>query len=256
MTATVNRLAGKKALVTGASTGIGRAVALAFARAGADVAVGCNRSRDEAERVAETIRSLGCRACVVVADVSDPLQLDEIAQQSRAELGELTTWANLAGADILTGTNAAAPDHEKLEKLIAVDLLGTMHGSWTAARYLADGGVIINTSWDLALRGMAGREAELFGAVKGGISGFSMSLARSLAPRIRVNVLAPGWIRTAFAQQDLPADAHHEISAKIPMARFGRPEEVADAALYLAGDDAAYVTGQILMINGGLAAGD
>ena len=117
-------------------------------------------------------------------------------------------------------------------------------------REQAAGGVIINMSWDRVLQGMAGENPELFSAVKGGILSFSRSLARSLAPTIRVNVLGPGWIDTAFGN-DAPAAFKQEIAQQIPLGRWGVPEDVAAAAVYLASDSARYVTGQMLMVNGG-----
>jgi 3-oxoacyl-[acyl-carrier protein] reductase len=110
--------------------------------------------------------------------------------------------------------------------------------------------VIINMSWDRVLQGMEGENPELFSAVKGGILSFSRSLARSLAPAVRVNVLAPGWIETAFGVGVLPT-FKRQIAEKIPLGRWGTPEDVAGAAVYLASDAAHYVTGQMIMVNGG-----
>jgi len=245
-------LSGLNAVVTGGSTGIGEGVALGFARAGADVVVGYCRSRENAGKTVETIRRMGRRAEAIQVDVSDPQQVEAFGEAAQAALGSLHIWANLAGTDILTGDNARLPHREKLARLLMVDLRGTMECSWQAARLLGKGGVILNTSWDQALRGMAGREAEMFAAVKGGITGFSLSLARSLAPDIRVNVLAPGWIETSFARQDLPPDAYREIAGQTPLGRFGLPEDVAQAAVYLASPAASFITGQTLMVNGGL----
>ncbi|MCK8515405.1 SDR family oxidoreductase [Methylonatrum kenyense] len=252
MEQTDRRLLGQIAVVTGGNRGIGAAVARGLAAAGADVAITYHRSVDDAETVQRAIQALGRRSLAKPIDVSRPEQLTALAEATRAEFGQPTIWVNLAGADILTGDFARQSDEEKLQRLVAVDLLGTVHGSWVAADNLSDGGVIINTSWDLALRGMAGREAEMFGAVKGGVTGFSLSLARSLAPGQRVNVIAPGWIETAFAQKDLSADAYEEIAQRMPMKRFGHGDDVAEAVIYLASPAASYITGQVLMINGGL----
>ena len=120
---------------------------------------------------------------------------------ARDGLGRLDAWINNAGADILTGDGARLSDLEKLDLLVSVDLRGTMLASWQAAELFGaqdEGGVIINMSWDHVLTGMAGRNPQLYAAVKGGVLAFSKSLARSVAPRVRVNVLAPGWIQTSF----------------------------------------------------------
>ena len=246
------RLAGQVAVVTGGNRGIGAAVAQGLAAAGADVAITYHRSTQDAEDVQRAVHGMG-RSCLIQAtDVADPAQMTALAEVTARRLGQPTIWVNLAGADILTGSFARQSDEEKLQRLIAVDLLGTVRGSWVAAEHLVRGGVVINTSWDLALRGMAGREAEMFGAVKGGITGFSLSLARSLAPTQRVNVIAPGWIETAFAREDLSEGAYAEIAQRMPMQRFGHGEDVAEAVIYLASPAASYITGQVLMINGGL----
>jgi 3-oxoacyl-[acyl-carrier protein] reductase len=113
------------------------------------------------------------------------------------------------------------------------------------------GGAILNMSWDHVTAGMAGENPELFSAVKGGVLSFSKSLARSLAPRVRVNVLAPGWIETAFAS-GAERDFRREVAESTPMKRWGRPEDVAAAALWLASPEAAFVTGQAVNINGGV----
>ena len=115
----------------------------------------------------------------------------------------------------------------------------------------AGSGVILNMSWDAVLQGMKGRNPAIFAAAKGGILGFTKCLARSYAPEVRVNELAPGWIETAFAQDGMTEDAYKAVLESTPMRRFGRPEDVAGAALYLASDEASFVTGQTIRINGG-----
>jgi 3-oxoacyl-[acyl-carrier protein] reductase len=113
-------------------------------------------------------------------------------------------------------------------------------------------GVIINMTWDLAIHGFQGRNPQMFAAVKAGVRGFSQSLAKSVAPDVRVNLLAPGWIETAFAEELMKTTYYQERISEIPLSRFGKPEDVANAALYLASDEASYITGQIININGGL----
>jgi 3-oxoacyl-[acyl-carrier protein] reductase len=113
------------------------------------------------------------------------------------------------------------------------------------------GGVIINMSWDHVLTGMEGKNPEMFAAAKGGILSFSKSLARSVAPRVRVNILAPGWIDTAFAG-GLDAERRQAVADTTPLRRWGTPEDVAGAAVYLASPAAAFLTGQTILINGGV----
>jgi 3-oxoacyl-[acyl-carrier protein] reductase len=108
-------------------------------------------------------------------------------------------------------------------------------------------------SWDMALAGMAERNPEMFAAIKAGVTGFTRSLARSLAPAIRVNELAPGWIATAFAENDMDDDYRAAVIGQTPMRRLGTPADVAAAAVFLCSDEAAFITGQSLKINGGLS---
>jgi len=171
-----------------------------------------------------------------------------------AALGGIDIWVNMAGADILTGEGAILSDHEKLSRLIDTDLRGTMLASWAASPELMKqaGSCLINVSWDQALRGMGGRNPEMFAAVKAGITGFTRALARSLAPRVRVNDVAPGWIETAFAASDMAADYRADVIAATPLKRFGSPRDIAQAVVFLASDDASFITGQTLMVNGGL----
>ncbi len=247
------RLAGRRAVVTGASSGIGRAVALAFAREGASVLVNYHRNDAGAQACVAEIIAAGGTATQFASDVARTEQVRDLVATAVDRLGGIDVWANIAGADILTGNAATLSDEEKLERLIAVDLRGTMLCCWNAAPVMADGGVIINLSWDLALSGMAGRNPEMFAAVKAGVSGFTRSLARSLAPGLRVNEIAPGWIETAFAENEMAEEYRRGVIAQTPLARLGRPHDIAEAAVYLASDAAAFVTGQTIKVNGGLS---
>ena len=246
------RFEGRKVVVTGASGGVGSAVALAFADEGADVVVHYGRSEESAREVVAQIEKRGRVAYALGADVTKADDVAALARNARERLGRIDVWANIAGADILTGAAAKAPAIERLEKVIAVDLRGTILCSWEAAKAMRDQdeGVILNTSWTYVDQGMKGVEGEIYAAGKGGIAAFSKALARSLAPKIRVNIIAPGWIRTAYAE-GLDDERIREIESSIPLERFGRPEDVARAALFLASDDARYLTGQTLLLGGG-----
>jgi 3-oxoacyl-[acyl-carrier protein] reductase len=245
---------GRAVLITGASSGIGRAIALAFARAGADVAVTYRGNAAGAEDVAKAIQGLGRRAVVLQLDLADAARIRRVGEAARDAFGRLDTWVNNAGADILTGAGASLSDVEKLDLLLAVDLRGTVLASWEAAALLesqADGGVIINMSWDHVLTGMEGRNPQMYSAVKGGILSFSKSLARSVAPKVRVNILAPGWIETAFGE-NLDDERHRAVAASTPLGRWGVPDDVAGAAVFLASPAASFMTGQMLMVGGGI----
>jgi 3-oxoacyl-[acyl-carrier protein] reductase len=247
-------LTGRAMLVTGASSGIGRAIALAAARAGADVAITYRRNESGALDVERELRALGRRTAVIKLDLADRQSVTDVGPEARAALGRLDVWVNNAGADILTGDGASLSQVEKLDRLISVDLRGTMLASWQAAELLGAqeaGGVIINMSWDHVLSGMEGVNPQMFAAVKGGVLAFSKSLARSVGPRVRVNVIAPGWIETAFAAH-MDDRARRAAAESAPLKRWGTPEDVAAAAVFLASPGASFMTGQTMLVGGGV----
>src|SRR5687768_13913351 len=246
-------LAGRSVLVTGASSGIGRAIALASARAGADVALTYRVNEDGARDVERQIRAAGRNAFVIQAELSEEASVRALAASARGSLGRIDAWVNNAGADILTGPGASLSDLEKLDLLLAVDLRGTMLASWQAVEMFDTqrGGVIINMSWDHVLTGMPGLNPQLFAAAKGGVLAFSKSLARSVAPRVRVNVLAPGWVDTSFGA-NLDEGTRQTIAAATPMKRWGTPDDVAGAAVFLASPAASFLTGQTILVGGGV----
>ena len=255
MSDAVSPLAGKVALVTGASTGIGRAIALTLAHAGADVAITYRTGLRDASDVAREIERAGRQAAVFQLELAQPASISTLARDLTDQFDHVDVWVNNAGADILTGDDAKKSRLEKLDQLLSVDLRGTILASWEAARIMQEqpnGGVLINMSWDHVLFGMEGTNPQMFSAVKGGILSFSRSLARSVAPRVRVNILAPGWIETEFAAITMDPEFHRRVVESTPLGRWGTPEDVARAALFLASPDSAFLTGQMLMIGGGV----
>jgi 3-oxoacyl-[acyl-carrier protein] reductase len=248
------RLEHKTVVVTGASSGIGESIATTFAREGAHVVVNYNTSTEKAEHIVKQIKGSGGNAVAIRANVSDPKDVTFLIDEALSELGKIDIWVNNAGADILTGKGAELSEQEKLQLLIDVDLKGTINCCWGVLPVMeqAGHGVIINMTWDLAIHGFQGRNPQIFAAVKAGVRGFSQSLAKSVAPDVRVNLVAPGWIETAFAEELMKTTYYQERISEIPLNRFGKSEDVANAALYLASDEASYITGQIININGGL----
>jgi 3-oxoacyl-[acyl-carrier protein] reductase len=247
-------LAGRTVLVTGASSGIGRAIAIAAARAGADVALTYRMNAAGARETEGEVRECGRRAVVMQLDLAHEASVRDVAMQAHDALGRIDAWVNNAGADILTNHGASLSTLEKLDLLIAVDLRGTMIASWQAATLMAHqdgGGVILNMSWDHVLFGMAGANPQLYSAVKGGVLSFSKSLARSVGPNVRVNILAPGWIETAFGR-GASDELRRSVVESTPLHRWGCPEDVAAAAVFLASPSAAFITGQTIMVNGGV----
>ena len=247
-------LEGKRVVVTGGSSGIGRAIAGRCAAAGADVLLTYRGNRRGAEDAARELSAAGQRVLIHQADISRDDDVSALADKARDELGGVDVWVNNAGADILTGSGGTLSPREKLDLVLAVDVRGTVLASWAAAELMREqgrGGAIINMSWDHVNLGMAGENPVLYSVAKGAVMSFSKSFAREVAPDIRVNILAPGFIETAFGK-DANSRFREEVIRMTPLKRWGTPEDVAAAALFLASDEARFLTGQMIMVNGGV----
>ena len=247
-----NGLEGQAAVVTGSSSGIGRAIALELASAGASVLVHARVSRKAAEATAAEVRARGGQAEVVLADLAHPSRHRALVEQAWDWGSAVNVWVNNAGADVLTGEAAAWSFERKLDALWRVDVMATIRLARLAgARMKAAGaGVILNVGWDGAERGMAGPSGELFAAAKGAVMAFSRSLARSLAPEVRVNCVAPGWIKTGWGRQ-ASESWQQRAERESLLGRWGTPEDVARAARFLVSPAAAFITGQVVHVNGG-----
>jgi 3-oxoacyl-[acyl-carrier protein] reductase len=175
-----------------------------------------------------------------------------VTQLERA-FSRIDVWINTAGADILTGEAGRLSRLQKLDVVLAVDVRGTVLASWAAVELMRKqgGGNIINMAWDHVNHGMEGENPGIYSAAKGAVASFSRSLARDVAPEIRVNILAPGFIETAFGEE---ADSkfRRKVIEMTPLGRWGKPEDVAGAAVFLASDDSSFLTGQMIMVNGGV----
>ena len=249
---------GKTAVVTGSSRGIGRAIARALAEDGTHVLVHARKDKSGAEETSAEICSAGNQSTIVLGDLADGMSRAELVEQAWCWRGGVDVWVNNAGADVLTGEAAGWPFDRKLEQLWNVDVTATIDLSRrVGARMKArGGGVILNMGWDQADRGMAGDSGEMFAAVKGAVMAFTRSLARSLAPQVRVNCLAPGWIRTAWGER-ASEDWQQRAAGESLLQRWGTPRDVAAVARFLASDQASFINGQIIPINGGFrTAGD
>ena len=234
-------LEGKLALVTGASRGIGRAIAVELARAGAEVVVGYRSGADEAEELAKAI---GGHA--VQADVSDPEQAARLVE----EAGDIEILVNNAGLT-RDGLIARMSDDD-WRTVIDTNLGGVFHTCRAAARGMMRrrAGSIVNLTSVVGIHGNPGQTN--YAASKAGIIGFTKSLARELAPRgVRANAIAPGYIETALTDV-LPDEVQQAILANTPLARLGTPEDVAGAVRFLCSDEASFVTGVVLLVDGGL----
>lgn len=245
-------LAGRVAVVTGSSSGIGRAIALELAAAGADVLIHARHSGPAARDVAAAVVEWGRAAEVVLLDLKDPEAAPALVTAAYQWRPRIDIWVNNAGADLLTGEAAGWSYEQKLEAVWQVDVAATIRISRLVGQRMrsAGGGVILNMGWDQAEHGMAGESGELFAASKGAVMAFSKSLAMSLAPEVRVNCLAPGWIKTRWGD-DASEYWHKRAARESQLGRWGTPEDVAKAALFAVSPASAFLTGQTLAVNGG-----
>lgn len=245
-------LAGLRAMVTGSTSGIGRAIALELAAGGADVIVH-GRKPDPAASAAAECAGKGVRSQVLLADLSDPSQCVRLADDAWRLWQGLDIWVHNAGADTLTGAAAHACFEEKWETLHAVDVRGTMLTTRRIGRWMAQRGqgAIVTIGWDQAETGMEGDSGELFAASKGAVMAYTKSLSLSLAPHVRVNVIAPGWIRTAWGE-GASSKWQERVLRETPLKTWGTPADVAAAARWLVSPAAQFITGQTVRVNGGV----
>jgi len=250
-------LAGQNAVVTGSTSGIGRAIALALADAGANILVHGRRSMQAAESVAGECRLKQVDALCFLADLRDENDCAGMVDFAWDLWTKgVDVWINNAGADTLTGEAAHRSFERKLQELWAVDVRATMLLARRAGARMKQQrrGVILTMGWDQAQTGMEGDSGQLFGACKAAVMAFTKSLALDLAPQVRVNCLAPGWIRTAWGAG--ASDAWQTRALReTPLARWGTPEDVAQAARWLVSPAAQFITGQIVRIDGGAIRG-
>lgn len=245
-------LAGQTAVVTGSTSGIGRAIAVALAEGGANVLIHGRRSQDKAALVAEECRRFEVKTHVLMADLSEENACTQLVDEAWQRFPAIDIWINNAGADTLTGAAAKWSFERKLQELLAVDVRATMLLARAVGQRMRQQGrgVILTMGWDQAETGMEGDSGQLFGATKAAIIAFTKSLAVSLAPAVRVNCLAPGWIRTAWGEG--ASDVWHtRVMRETPLKRWGTPEDVAQAARWLVSPVAEFITGQTIRINGG-----
>ena len=244
----------KVSLVTGASGGIGRAISLAFAREGSDLAINYLTSETDAKNLAGKIHGLGRRAVLVKADVTKADQVEDMVNTVLREYGRIDILVNNAGMNI------AKPLQELTEDIWDTVINVNMKSVYLCVRAVAKhmlkqkGGVIINVSSVGGMVGFTAAPTQLhYNAAKQGVVAMTKTLAIALAPYIRVNAIAPGIIMTDFHRKaGVTEERLRERIAAIPLKRAGMPEEVAKVALFLASDMSSYITGQTIVVDGGL----
>jgi NAD(P)-dependent dehydrogenase (short-subunit alcohol dehydrogenase family) len=241
-----HELSGRRVLVTGGTRGIGRAIVLDLARAGAAVVTCARTTGEDAASLEAELKEIGATFRVVPADVTDPADVRRLIEECEAALGGLDVVVNNAGRDGQARFEDLAV--QDWQALLDADLTSVFLVSQASLRLLAPGASIVNVGAGVALRGLPGRTH--YTAAKAAVLGLSRSMCKELGPKgIRVNVVAPGMIQTD------PAEAHPmaaRVRGMTALGRFGTPAEVAGAVRYLAGAGSAYVSGAVLNVDGGI----
>ncbi len=243
-------LKGKVTLITGASRGIGRAVAMLFARAGSDVVIHYAKRRDSAQEVKQQAEKLGVRAIALAAEIGDREQVDAMVDRAVEDFGRIDILVNNAG--IWERNPIDGMSEVDLKRTIDTNLMGSYYTIMRVVPHMVrqKSGVIINISSTAGQRGEAFYSP--YAATKGAVISLTKSLAAELATSgIRVNCVAPGWVETDMSRDALQGDGRKQVFAQIPLGRVASPEELAGPILFLASDMASFITGEILNVNGG-----
>jgi NAD(P)-dependent dehydrogenase (short-subunit alcohol dehydrogenase family) len=244
-----DKLKGKAALITGGDSGIGRAVAIAFAKEGADVAVLYLNEHDDAKETARLVQKEGRKCITIAGDIGDEQFCREAVEQAAKELGRLDILVNNAAEQ------HPQPDIQRisayqLERTFRTNIFSMFFLIKAALKHLKSGSAIINTTSVTAYRGSGGLID--YASTKGAIVAFTRSLAENLAEKkIRVNGVAPGPIWTPLIPSTFPPDKVKKFGSDVPLGRAGEPAEVAPCYVFLASEDSSYMTGQVLHPNGG-----
>jgi 3-oxoacyl-[acyl-carrier protein] reductase len=241
----MGNLTGKVAIVTGASRGIGRAIAEQLGRDGASVVVNYAGSKEKAEEVVQAIKSLGAKAIAVQADMSNPDDVKRLFDTAESHFGSLHILVNNAGAFVMKP--AIDITLEEFDKVINVNVRGVFLALQEAARRIQDGGRIVNIASNVTIQSMA--NASVYAASKAAVEQFTRVLAKELgAQQITVNAVAPGATET-----DMMPDMVRATAPKMtPLGRLGQPKDIADVVAFVVSEEARWITGQIIGVNGGL----
>ena len=249
----MGKLAGKVAIVTGASKGIGAGIAKQFAAEGATVVVNYASSKDGAEKVVKEITSKGGKAVAIQGDIAKQADIERVFAETKKQFGKLDILVNNAGVYEFSPLESVTGEH--FHKQIDLNVLGLVLASKEAAKYFdGDGGSIINLSSIVSVSGVP--NASVYSATKGAVDSVTRSLSKELGPRkIRVNAINPGMVVTegvqtaGFDQSDFRKD----LESRTPLGRIGKVEDIAPAAVFFASNDSSWITGETLVIAGGLS---
>ena len=243
------RLKGKVALVTGAAQGIGKAIALLLAQHGADIVVS-DINFEKAEETAKEIQAIGQRTMAIRVDVANLNDVEQMVRSIIERFGQIDILVNNAG--IARDKLILRMTEEDWDAVLNINLKGTFNCTKAIVRYMVKqrNGKIVNISSVVGEMGNAGQAN--YAASKAGVIGFTKTIAREIAQRgINVNAIAPGYIQTPMTDA-IPEKAKEEMKRLIPMERLGRPEDVAEAVLFLVSEASSYITGQVINVNGGI----
>jgi len=246
----MDSLKNKTVLVTGGSRGIGEAIALSFARAGANVIINYNQSHTKAEMIVQEIENSGGKAIAVKADISDFEQAKSLVEKGIEVFGNIDVLVNNSG--ITKDNMIIRMSEDDFDSVIEVNLKGTWNMCKHISRYMLKNkaGSIINITSIVGVIGNPGQSNYV--ASKAGIIGLTKSLSKELGSRgITVNAVAPGFIETEMTDK-LPVEIKEAYLKQIPLSRFGKADDIADLCLFLASDNARYITGQVIGVNGGM----
>jgi len=245
------KLAGKVAVVTGASKGIGAAIARALAAEGAAVAVNYSSSKADGEKVAKEIAGLGGKAVAVQANLSKPEEIKRLLDKARSAFGRLDILVNNAGIYEFSPLEKVTAEH--FHKQFNLNVLGLLLASQAAAKQFdGAGGSIINISSVVST--LALPESAVYSGTKGAVDAITRALAAELGPRhIRVNAIRPGMVETEGTRSTGIAESEmrKHVEAQTPLRRIGQPQDIAGAAVFLASDDSSWITGETFVISGG-----